>query len=182
MNRAVGRVGEGLLRLTQLPHYKDSESFQDFKGFREESPLQFILGLLFLSVMSVSVSSGPRLLAPLMRVCRRPPAYSAQPPVLRVRQTGPSNSISRRALKMSSFFISPSLFVQPFWYTSAAQILLNDPRRLNYMRRASHYLWKVKVPTRCGRLASGSVKFAICNSPDSMASVRRTCRRGGHLG
>ena len=38
MNRAVGRVGEGLLRLTQLPHHKDSESFQDFKGFREESP------------------------------------------------------------------------------------------------------------------------------------------------
>ena len=59
----------------------------------------------------------PHLLAPLLRVCRRPLTYSVQPPVLRMRQACPVASVQlhqQPRLKMFSFFISlcPTFLVQ----------------------------------------------------------------------
>ena len=59
----------------------------------------------------------PHLLAPLLRVCLRPLAYSVQPSVLRMRQACPVTPVqltSSRSLKMFSFFISlcPTFLVQ----------------------------------------------------------------------
>ena len=137
MNRAVGRVGEGLLRLTQLPHYKDSESFQDFKGFREESPFS-------LSSASFSFPSCPSPFPPgrvflhhscayvdALRLTPRSLPFSAcVRPVLLTPSAGAHSKcplFSFLLLSLSNLFGTPQqhrfcLTIQGVWTTCAGRV------------------------------------------------------------
>ena len=167
MNRAVGRVGEGLLRLTQLPHYKDSESFQDFKGFREESPFS-------LSSASFSFPSCPSPFPPgrvflhhscayvdALRLTPRSLPFSAcVRPVLLTPSAGAHSKcplFSFLLLSLSNLFGTPQLRSDRF-----GENRLTDACRAVFQKQAapkSHAVLFCHEPlqpgTRCGELRGG---------------------------